>query len=150
MRIAAGVILILAALINIFAALGYLAGGAMSAGAGAIAEAAKAEAEKQGTKIEMTAADKAALDQAKSAGGGLMVFGIVLLVSVGFSIAGAVQLFRSKGAKFIMIAGGLAVLVEVVGIFITAFGITNLVGIAGGVLALLAAKSIGGGQGASA
>jgi hypothetical protein len=149
LRIAAGVFLILAALINIFAALGYLAGGALSAGAGAVAEAAQAEAEKQGTKIEMTAADKEALDKAKSAGGGLMVFGILLLASVGLSIAGAVQLFRSKGAKFIMVAGGLAAAVEVIGIVLTAFGVTNLIGIIGGILAILAAKSIDS-QGASA
>lgn len=132
MRIAAGVFLILAAIINLLAAVGYFTAGAVSSGAGAIAEAAQKEAEKQGTKIEMSAEDKANLDKAKSAGGGLMIFGIVLLVSVGTSIAGAVQLFRQKGAKFVMAAGGLAILVEVIGIVLTAFGITNLIGIIGG------------------
>ncbi len=149
MRIAAGVILILAALINIFAALGYLAGGAIGAGAGAAIEAASAEAAKQGgEEIKLTDAQKADLDKAKAAGGGLMIFGIVLLVSVGTSIAGAVMLFTQKNAKFIMVAGGLAVLVEVIGVVMTAFGVTNLLGIVGGILAIIAAKSIG--QGATA
>lgn len=148
MRIAAGVILILAAVINIFAALGYLAGGAVSAGAGTFAEAAKAEAEKGGAT--MSAEDKAKLDEAvkaaKSGGSGLLIFGIVLVISVVTSITGAVFLFTQKKAKFIQVAGGLAVLVEVVGIVMTAFGITNLIGIVGGILAILAAKSIGQGS----
>lgn len=148
MRIAAGVILILAALINIFAAIGYLGAGALSSGAGALAEAAQAEAAKQGTEIKLTAEDKANMEKAASAGGGLMIFGIVLLVSVGTSIAGAVQLFRSKGAKFVMVAGGIALAVEVVGVLIVGFGIMNLLGIAGGALAIVASRSMGAGAAA--
>lgn len=144
LRIAAGVILILTAVLNLIPALGYLAGGAVASAGGAAIEAAAAEAEKKGGS-EMSAEDKAKLAEATKAieggGGGLMGYGILVLLSVVTDIVGAVFLFTQKKAKFVMVAGGIAILVEVVGAAaFTGFGIFKLVGIIGGVLALLAAK----------
>lgn len=146
MRVAAGVILIIAAVINIFAAIGYFGAGAAGSLAGAaIEKAAEEEAKKGG---EGTAEMKAAMAdlkkgtaQMQSGSGGLMFFGIFLIVSVGLSITTAVFLFKASKPTFVMAGAGIAILAEVIGIFITAFGITNLIGIAGGALAIVAARS---------
>lgn len=95
----------------------------------------------------MDADAKAAMNKMQNevgnTGMGLMAFGVFLLVSVGILIAGAVFLFQNKKAQFILIAGGMAILAEVIGIFISSFGLTNLLGLIGGILAILAAKSMG-------
>ncbi|WP_154222934.1 hypothetical protein [Marinicella rhabdoformis] len=143
MKVAAGVILIIAALFNLFAGLAYLGGGAATSG---LSGAVNSEYVQQN---EMTSEQRAELDRVTkevgSSGMGFMAFGVYLLVSVGILIAGAVFLFTNKKPQFIMIAGGMAILGEVIGILITAFGITNIVGIVGGVLAIICAKSMGGG-----
>jgi len=43
-----------------------------------------------------------------------------------------------------MVAGGIAILVEVIAVFIKGFGLFNAVGIVGGVLAIICAKSMSG------
>ncbi len=145
MKIAAGVILIIAAVFNLFAGLAYLGGGAATQGlSGAVDSAVMQQ--------QMTEAEKAELERVQDEVGGsamgLMAFGVFLLVSVGILIAGAVFLFTNKKPQFILIAGGMAIVAEVIGILITTFGITNLVGIVGGVLAIIAAKSMGGAEAA--
>ena len=65
-----------------------------------------------------------------------------LLVTVGTSIAGAVCLFRSKGAKFIIVAAALAIGAEVIGTVIIGFGIGKILGLVGGVLGILGARQI--------
>src|SRR6188768_1003434 len=114
MRIAGGVLLIIVAVINLVVGLGYLTGGALAGGAGKLGatmtQLAEENARKQGK--EMTAEEKAQLaqsqaqlaqlgDQAGSKAGMLMGLGAFLLITVGTSIAGAVQLFRRKGATFV-------------------------------------------------
>ena len=95
----------------------------------------------------MTAEQKAQMekfqDEVGGSGIGFMAFGVFLLVSVGILIAGAVFLFQNKKAQFIMIAGGIAVLAEVLGSLMSSFGVTNIIGLVGGVMAILAAKSMG-------
>ncbi|MGJ8664515.1 MAG: hypothetical protein ACSHWU_12740 [Marinicella sp.] len=143
MKIAAGVILIIAAVFNLFAGLAYLGGGAATS---SLSDVATTEM----MQSQMTDAEKAEMERVTSevsgSGMGFMAFGVFLLVSVGILIAGAVFLFTNKKAQFIMIAGGMAILAEVIGVLITTFGITNLVGIVGGVLAIIAAKSMGQGS----
>jgi hypothetical protein len=122
MRVAGGVILIISAVINLFAALGYFAiGGAgkLAAGSSSAYKQAVADAQKQQGR-EMTTEDEAALakidaaaGKASASAGALMGFGVFLLVTVGTSIGGAVCLFRSKAAKFIIVASALAILAEV-------------------------------------
>jgi len=145
MRTAAGVILIIAAVFNLLASFGYLAGGAATTSLSSVATYAEQNGGQQMTAEQKEAISKAQ-DEVGGAGMGFMAFGVFLLVSVGILIAGAVFLFKNTNAKFIMVAGGMAILAEVIGILITTFGVTNLVGLVGGIMAVLAAKGMGGGS----
>lgn len=144
MRIAAGVLLILAAVINLFASLGYLGGGAATTGLSNISESAM-ESTMMESDAEMTEEEvREAVEFSggmKSAGGVLMGMGVFLLVSVGVLIAGAVFLFQSKQAKFAMGAGIMALVGEGLGIAMTSFGVMNLIGLVAGILAIIAARS---------
>ncbi len=143
MKVAAGVILIIAAIFNLVASLGYLAGGAATSGVANMSDSAYMQSQ------DLTTEQKAEMERVKDeiggSGVGLLAFGVFLLVSVGILIAGAVFLFQDKKPQFIMIAGGVAILAEVIGILITTFGVTNVLGLVGGVLAIIAAKSMGSG-----
>lgn len=142
MRIASGVILIIAAVINLFAAFGYLAGGAATT---ALTEAGTQVIQEQAQQTEeLTEEQKAqaeeALAQARGSSTMFLAFGVFLLVAVGIMIAGAVFLFQGKKAGFIYFAGAIALVAEIIGILITVFGPFNLVGIIGGLLAIISAK----------
>ena len=67
MRVAAGVILIIAAVINLFASFGYLAGGALVGGAGKLTTMAEEQSRKQGR--ELTEEQKASFAQLNDASG---------------------------------------------------------------------------------
>jgi hypothetical protein len=144
MRVAAGVLLIIAAVFNLFASLGYLGGGALSSGAGSAGDMIYEESMSD-PEITLTAEDAEMAGQVtgglKSIGGLLMGMGVLLLVSVGVLIAGAVFLFQSKQAKFAMVAGAMALLCEGLGIAISSFGVMNIIGLVGGILAIVAARS---------
>jgi hypothetical protein len=157
MRVAAGVILIIAAVMNLFAAFGYLASGALVGGAGKLTTMAEEQSRKQGRELtEEQKASFAQLNDAsgkmKNVAGPLMGFGVFLLVTVGTSIAGAVCLFRRKAVKFIMVAGGLAIGAEVLSMVVVGavlglpigFGkvIFSSLGLVGGVLGILGARQI--------
>jgi hypothetical protein len=157
MRVAAGVILILAAVVNLFGALGYFASGAVVGGAGKLTTALEEESRKQGRELtEEQKASFAQLNDAsgkmKNVAGPLMGFGVFLFVTAGTSIAGAVCLFRRKAVKFIMVACGLAIAAEVLsGVIVGAvvgvpigFGkvITSSLGLLGGILGIVAARQI--------
>ncbi len=142
MRVAAGVCLILAAVLNLFGALGYLGGGAATTGISHLGKVAMEEAAKQ-NNTEVSESDMAQLEivsgVGKGIGGLLMAMGVFLLVSVGILIAGAVFLFQSTHWKFILTAGVVAIAAEVFGILITTFGMSNVMGLVGGVLAIIVA-----------
>jgi hypothetical protein len=157
MRVAAGVILIIAAVINLFAALGYLAGGAIVGGAGKLTDMATEESKKQGR--ELTEEQKQQFAQIKEASGkmggsagALMGFGVFLLVTVGTSIAGAVCLFRRKAATFIIIAAALAIGAEVLSAVVVGvvmglplgFGkiLFSALPVVGGILAIVGARQV--------
>ncbi len=144
MRIAAGVLLIIAAVINLFASLGYLGGGAATTGLSNIGDtviqSSMMESDSGFTAQETAQASEMAGD-IRGAGGVLMAMGVFLLVSVGVLIAGAVFLFQSKQAKFALAAGVMAIVAELFGIGLTSFGIMNLIGLVAGVLAVIAARS---------
>lgn len=146
MRTAAGVILIIAAVLNLMASLGYLAGGGAATALGSgMSEIAIMAEQESGNK--MTAQQKEDMQKIKEqtggAGIGLMAFGVFLLVSVGILIAGAVFLFKNTKPQFIMIAGGMAILAEVIGSLISSFGVMNILGLVGGIMAIIAAKGMG-------
>ncbi|TDR22406.1 hypothetical protein [Marinicella litoralis] len=142
MRVAAGVILIIAAIFNLLASLVYLGGGAATTSLSNVADSAYVQSQ------QMTEAEKAELEKFQDEAGGsgilMMAFGVFLLVSVGILIAGAVFLFQDKKPQFIMVAGGMAIVAEVIGILVTQFGVTNTIGLVGGILAIISAKSMGG------
>ena len=145
MRVAAGVCLILAAVLNLFAALGYLGGGAATTGISHLSKIAMEEAAKQqGTEI--TEADRASMEVAsgvgKGIGGLLMALGVFLLVSVGVLVAGAVFLFQNTHWKFILASGVVSIAAEVFGILLTTFGMSNVMGLVGGVLAIIVAVNM--------
>ena len=112
MRVAAGVLLIIAAVINLFASLGYLGGGAFATGVGSVGEAAIEQSLYEANE-ELTAEEVAAMgeiaDGVGNAGGMLMAMGVLLLVSVGVLIAGAVFLFQAKKPGFALAAGAMAI-----------------------------------------
>jgi hypothetical protein len=155
MRIAAGIVLIIAAVMNVFGAMAYLGGGALVSGASSLSKMAEEEMKKSGQ--EMTAEQKqamASLQDAKTkvSTAGWMPFGAFLLVTAVISIIGAVSLFQGKRAKFILVAAILVIAGEVIGTLMTGFGIGKIIGLAAAVLAIIAARGImagssGGGQG---
>jgi len=157
MRVAAGVILIIAAVINLFAALGYLASGALVGGAGKFTNMVAEESKKQGRELtEEQKQQFAQINEASGKMGGsagaLMGFGVFLFVTVGTSIAGAVCLFRRKAATFIMIAAALAIGAEVLSAVIVGVVVGVPIGfgkilfsalpVVGGILAIVAARQI--------
>src|SRR5688572_19388485 len=111
MRTAAGILLILTAVINLFAAFGYLVGGSAAGGLGLVAEKAPEIAQATGAQLteeertQMAEGGEEAKTGLLAAGGLLLAFGLFLLVSVGVLIAGAVFLFQGQNATFVMAAG---------------------------------------------
>jgi hypothetical protein len=144
MRVAAGVLLILAAVINLFASLGYLGGGAATTGLGGVSESVIEATLIEGgdmTAEEARVAADGSSSGIKGAGGMLMAMGVFLLVSVGILIAGAVFLFQGKNPKFAIAAGVMALVGEGLGMALTTFGVMNLIGLVAGVLTIIAARS---------
>jgi hypothetical protein len=151
MRIAAGVLLIIVSVINLVVGLGYLVGGAAVGGGSKLAASMTEMAEK--SNPNMTAEQRAELAKSKaqltqlsaeagSKAGMLVGFGAFLLIVTGVAIAGAVQLFRSKGATFIMVVAVLVLAAEIIGAVILKFGVMNVPGVVAAVLSLLAARGI--------
>ncbi len=139
MKIAAGVILIIAAVFNIVAGAGYVLGGGAATVVGVAAErAGHTSADKHAAELSSHAAS-----QAKKGGGMLLLLGLFLWVLVGLQITGAVFLFLSKHKTFIFIVAALSILGEIFGISLISFGWTNIFGLLGGILAFIGATSVG-------
>jgi hypothetical protein len=166
MRVAAGVFLIFAAVINLIAGFVYLGGGAVAGSMDKLVTMAEEQRKRQGEELteeekqqfaqyndarsKMSAADRAKMDTAARVA---MIYGLFLLISVGTSIAAAVCLFRQRAVKFIVIASSFALAIEVIGCIAVgvivggaAIGATKVLfsspGIAGGILGLLGARQI--------
>lgn len=180
MRIAAGVLLIIAAIANGLGGVKYGGAGAIgTAGAMGIQEAGKAEganeeqikkAVEQAKKMAEEAQKKAeasnsAEDKAKAeaAAIGLLViekgpmiaaFGIFLFILLGLQIAAAVTLFMQKAAKFVMVVAVLGLLAEIIGFTLFAplgsLGLFAALGMVASILAFLSAKGYAGGGAAAA
>jgi len=147
MRVAAGVLLIVAAALNLFGGLGYLAGGGLASGSGAIMNKVADEME-AGAASDPNAPtiDRAEMDKATgeiaAAGGALMAFGVYLLAACGVMITGAVFLFKGRSAGFIFVAAGMAIIAELGGMAFTGVGPMKLPGIVAGIFAILGAMDI--------
>jgi hypothetical protein len=146
MRIAAGIILIIAAIINVIAGAGYVLGGGAAkitsdavqkVGEEAIKEGGAEDADKASREL------KEATGKAGAMGTGLMAFGLFLWLMFVLQIVCAVFCFLAKAKGFIMVVGVLSIGVEIAGILLTVFGWTNIVGMLGGLLAIIGAMGIG-------
>ncbi len=149
MRIAAGIILIIAAIGNIFGGAGYVLGGALTAGAGMVMDEVAKEAKVAGTEGALSA-DEAKKAQEALADVGLhgtgtfwMVFGLFLWILFILQIVGAIMLFLSKAKMFIFIVCALSVIAEIVGLINVGFVFWQLFGLVGGILGFIGAMGIG-------
>lgn len=146
MRVAAGVLLIIMAVVNLFGGFAYsVGGGAMGFGGQYVEQASEewaAESEDDASRENAEQAGEAG-GAAKSLGGLLMFFGIFLLVLGGLEIAGGVLLFMAKNAMFINIVAVLQIVASAISMGAMAIGIFNSLGIIVAILAFLGARSIG-------
>ena len=145
MRIAAGVLIIIAAVLDLIAGFGYAFVGGATAGGSNILQQAAQQAAKQSKDEKAAKEVQAAADKfgqiGTAAGGGLMAFGFYLLVLSGLGIAAAVVLFREKAATFALVVGVLQLVAEIIGlvIFMGANIILAIPGIVAGIFVIIAA-----------
>ncbi len=147
MRIAAGVLLIIAAIFNVIAGATH---GIIGAAGEMVGEAVEESGALKAVTDEVAKEDtKAAAEVSKTAANltegatGVKYFGFFLLAMFVVQIIGAVMLFTGKGKLFIFIVAGLSILAEIGGIVILSFGLSNIPGLVAGVLAFLGAMKIG-------
>lgn len=146
MRVAAGVLLIIMAVANLFGGFAYsVGGGAMGFGGEYVEQASQQAATDSQDEESRQAAEEAgrAAGAAKSMGGMLMFFGIFLLVLGGLEIAGAVLLFMAKNAMFVNVVAVLQIVASAISMGTMSIGIFNSLGIIVAILAFLGARSIG-------
>lgn len=139
MRIVAGIILIVAATVNVLGGGIYLLGGALTTGG--MTTDAEVGIEAAGTQsaqiVEETKKD--------SSGNGVfwVGFGFFLWVLFVLQIIGAIMLFRDRAQMFIFIVCVLSVFAEIVGQVNVGFVFWQVFGLVGGVLGFIAAFGIG-------
>lgn len=146
MRVAAGVLLIIMAVANLFGGFAYsVGGGAMGFGGQYIEQASQQTAEDSQDEATRQSAEQArdAGSAAKAMGGMLMFFGIFLLVLGGIEIAAAVLLFMAKNAMFVNVTAVLQIVASAISMGTMSIGIFNSLGIIVAILAFLGARSIG-------
>jgi hypothetical protein len=145
MRIVAGILLILTGVINAVAGAGYAFVGGVTAAVGAAGEkeresTAPAANDPGEIKLAMT---KEQSDSAKAAGGLIAALGFALLALTVLQISGAVVAFMRRAPMFLLAVGALSILGELAAPAVGAgFGILNVVGIATGLCAIVAALAI--------
>ena len=140
MNIAAGVLLIIAAIFNVIAGCTYAVSVTLAGAGGDIGSDFNSalEAENLSTADSELATKSQNL---KEQGAGYQVWGFVLFAIAAIMIAGAVLAFIQKKKGFVMIAAILAILAEGVGIYIVGFTPWQAVGLLAGVLTFVAVKS---------
>ena len=140
MNVAAGVLLIIAAIFNLVGGCGYAFTGALTGGVGDIGSDINSalEAEDLSTADSELASESQNL---KEKGAGLTAWGFALFAIAAIMIAGAVLAFMKKNKGFVMVTAILAILAEVVGILYVGFTPWQSVGLLAGVLTFVALKS---------
>lgn len=146
MRVAAGVLLIIMAVVNLFGGFAYsVGGGAMGFGGKYVEQSSEqwaADSQDEASRQDAEEAGRAG-GAAKALGGMLLFFGIFLLVLGGLEIAGAVLLFMAKNAMFINVVAVLQIVASAISMGTMAIGLFNSLGIIAAILAFLGARSIG-------
>ncbi|MHC4401009.1 MAG: DUF1579 family protein [Planctomycetota bacterium] len=112
MKTAAGVLIIIVALLDILSGFGYIAGGDWMSGFGQAGEALVDEAAVPGNPFAQGAREAAG--EVKSMGGLWMLFGLLCLATGGLGIAAGVKLFQNKAAALVMAVGGAQIFVDLV------------------------------------
>ncbi|MBW2702423.1 MAG: hypothetical protein JRF33_16510 [Deltaproteobacteria bacterium] len=162
MRIAAGILLIIAAIFNVIAGGTYAAAGfagsaieeadkAAGGDAKDALDAVKKAAGEAATEGAADAQDVAAFGDAVAGAQEFastkgLFFGLFLLVLFVLQIVCAILLFIGKAKTFILVVAGLSILAEIGGVVlfaIVSFGFTNIFGVLGGGLAIAGAMGIG-------
>jgi hypothetical protein len=146
LRVTAGVLLILAAVVNLVTALGYAWGGAtdydLNLRKVQKTAAKKATAEGRDYTPAETAQIDAARQHARSSAKGYLVFAGFLALTVVASIVAAVSLFQGKRGRFILFAALLVGGAEMVGGTMGRLGWINGFGLLAAGLAAVAGVSI--------
>ncbi len=150
MKIAAGVLLIIAAIINVVAGFRYAVEGAggerASRWVAAVAALDSATApDDKSKKEEMEKAMGYLSDRLNR-----KYLGFFLLAMFVLQLVGGIKCFVKKGAMFILIVGVLSLVAEIADIYVINFGIWNITGLTAGVLAISAAMAIKKGAGGAA
>jgi hypothetical protein len=137
MRIAGGILIIIAAVLDLLGGITYCFGGAFVGAFGAATQqVAKASGEPNSQQVEKDA------HKVEVAGGMLALFGVFLLVLSGLGIACAVVLFLRRGAVFALLVGLLQISAEVISYVLwSSVGWTNGVAILAAVFVIVGALS---------
>ena len=129
MRIAAGVLIIIVSIFDLFGGFGYAILGGLAAGGSELGAQFAKEAAKQAKDAKTAKEVQAEMDKitqkGTAYGGAAVGFGFFLLVMCGLCIAAAVVLFREKAATFALVVGVLQLVAEGLG-FVLIPGITAL------------------------
>jgi hypothetical protein len=147
LRITAGVFLLIAAVINLFAAVSYFGGGVLGSGRIDLRKVMEAEARKTGKPLTEEQEEKMAkVDEAmqgmRASATSFVVFGGYLLLTVALSIAAAVFLFKGKHGGFVLLTALLVGAAEVIGPLLTRFGFLNVFGLGIAILVAVSAVSM--------
>lgn len=141
MRIAAGVLLLVAAGLNLFGGLTWTVLGGVGAAAGAAADKSAKDIEDKDIKK----AAKESGSEAKSFAGKFLPYGVFLLVLTGLEIAAAVMLFKAIKPTFIMVTGVLEIIADGTGIALIGGGyVSPTIGAVAAIFAIIAALGIKG------
>jgi hypothetical protein len=141
MRIAAGVLIIVVAVFDLLAALGYLGVGALAKTGSRIGEMGAAHGMADRPLVERERAQEAA-KTVGVVGTAAMALGAMFLVVGGLGIACGVVLFMEKAATFALVVGLLQIAAEAVSCFLWfVVGPINLLAFVAGFLVIVAALS---------
>lgn len=147
MNIAAGVLLIIAAVINIIGGLGSNVVGAVGdAVADGVEGASQGIANEAGGEAgaEISAGGQEVADDISEGAAGFHLYGYALYAVAGLMIAGAVFLFKKDKAGFVMLVGILCIALELYSLIIIKGGAVphlNAIGLVAGLLTIIASRS---------
>lgn len=127
MRIAGGVLILIAGLWSLIGGgCSVLGGGLVSKGGDVAAQMAKAAAE-SGAKVKIDKEAQEAMDKVSGAGSGLMISGVIILIAGILCIVAGIMFFVNKGKGFCMVAPGIGVLGEILFFALVAFNIAGVI-----------------------
>lgn len=134
MRTAGGVLILCAALLNVFGGLGRLGVGAFTTVRGLAGGESGKAVEKAGETGDPGALRRAG-EKMEAGGGGLMGLGLMTIVVACLQVTAAVLLFTSRGRALVLTTAALGVLVAGLAFWITGIGWTDAFGAAASIVA---------------